>query len=63
MIRIADYQGERLFEPSDALARPQADLAFIEEQLVKPFAGPTVVVTLHGHTHLRVTSCRRHARN
>ena len=47
LIRIAGRKGEDLFEPRHALARHQGDLAFIEEELAKPFAGPTVVVTHH----------------
>jgi Icc-related predicted phosphoesterase len=35
------------FTPADALARHQADLAYIESELARPFAGPTVVVTHH----------------
>ncbi len=39
--------GGEAFTPRHALARHQADLAFIEAELAKPFAGPTVVVTHH----------------
>lgn len=35
------------FTPSHALARHQADLAYIESELARPFAGPTIVVTHH----------------
>jgi Icc-related predicted phosphoesterase len=35
------------FSPADALARHQADRAFIERALAAPFDGPTVVVTHH----------------
>ena len=46
-IRIRDGARSPAFTPSDALARHEADLAYIESELARPFAGPTVVVTHH----------------
>ena len=40
-------RGSLAFTPADALARHKADLAHIESELARPFAGPTVVVTHH----------------
>ena len=39
--------GGDAFTTGRGLARHRADLAFIEAELAKPFAGPTVVVTHH----------------
>lgn len=46
-IRIGDGARSLAFTPADALGRHQADLAYIESELARPFAGPTVVVTHH----------------
>ena len=46
-IRIRDGVRSLAFTPADALARHQADLAYIERELARPFAGRTVVVTHH----------------
>jgi len=46
-IRIGDGARSLAFTPADALARHEADLAYIESELARPFAGPTVVVTHH----------------
>jgi predicted phosphodiesterase len=40
-------KGALRFSPADALARHEADRAFIEAALAEPFDGPTVVVTHH----------------
>ncbi len=47
LIRIAGPTGEEPFTPRHALARHQGDIAFVEQELAKPFDGPTVVVTHH----------------
>ena len=46
-IRIRRGARSLAFTPADALARHVADLAYIESELARPFAGPTVVVTHH----------------
>ncbi len=46
-IRIGDGARSLAFTPADALARHKADLAYIESELARPFAGPTIVVTHH----------------
>lgn len=40
--------GERLFTAQDALADHQRSRAWLQAELVKPFAGKTVLVTHHG---------------
>jgi Icc-related predicted phosphoesterase len=47
VIRIRDGARSLPFTPADALARHRADLAYIESQLARPFAGPTIIVTHH----------------
>jgi len=39
-IRIGDGARSLAFTPADALARHEADLAYIESELARPFAGP-----------------------
>ena len=46
-IRIREGARSLAFTPADALARHEADLGYIESELARPFAGPTVVVTHH----------------
>lgn len=46
-ITIRNGRRSLAFTPSDALARHEADRAYIEGELARPFAGPTVVVTHH----------------
>ena len=41
-------RGHRLFSPQDALALHETARRFLETELARPFAGPTVVITHHG---------------
>ena len=41
-------RGDRPFSPQDALALHETARRFLETELARPFAGPTVVITHHG---------------
>ena len=41
-------RGDRPFSPQDALALHETARRFLEAELARPFAGPTVVITHHG---------------
>ncbi len=45
-------RGGRLFTPQDALALHETARSFLETELARPFAGPTVVITHHGPSPL-----------
>lgn len=45
-------RGGRLFTPQDALALHETARRFLETELARPFAGPTVVITHHGPSRL-----------
>ena len=47
LIEVGPLGSRRLFQPEHAAALHVRDRAFIEAELAKPFAGPTVVVTHH----------------
>ena len=47
LVEVGPPGSRRLFQPEHAAALHVRDRAFIEAELAKPFAGPTVVVTHH----------------
>ena len=47
LVSIGPPRARRPFRPEDAAAIHARDKAFIEAELARPFAGPTVVVTHH----------------
>jgi len=47
LIRFDEGKRATRFTSAEALALHRRDLAFIEDELARPFAGPTVVVTHH----------------